>query len=83
MHAEEIFLAAVERTAPAERAAYLESACGGDAALRARVDGLLRAHEEAGAFLEEPLFIPAFSSDLLAAAEKPGAKVGPCPTRWR
>jgi tRNA A-37 threonylcarbamoyl transferase component Bud32 len=48
-----IFLAALERATPAARAAYLEDACGGDAALRLRVDALLRAHDEPGAFLSE------------------------------
>ena len=48
-----IFLAALERATPAARGAYLEDACGGDAALRLRVDALLRAHDEPGAFLSE------------------------------
>src|SRR5262245_12021804 len=52
-NARDLFLAALERP-PAERAAYLEAACGGDAALRQRVEALLRAHDEPGAFLSEP-----------------------------
>ncbi len=36
-NARDIFLAATERT-PAERAAYLDEACAGDAALRQRVE---------------------------------------------
>ena len=52
---EDIFLAAVEKP-PAERAAYLDAACGPDAGLRARVEGLLRSHDEAGSLLEQPLF---------------------------
>ncbi len=51
-NARDIFLAALERT-PAERAAYLDEACAGDAALRQRVEALLRAHDEPGAFLSE------------------------------
>jgi serine/threonine protein kinase len=40
---------------PAEKqAAYLDEACAGDASLRQRVEAFLLAHEEAGAFLEEP-----------------------------
>jgi serine/threonine protein kinase len=50
--AREIFLAAVDRP-PAERSAYLEAACAGDAALRRRVEALLAAHDEPGAFLSE------------------------------
>src|ERR1051325_9225957 len=40
---------------PAEKqAAYLDEAFAGDASLRQRVEAFLLAHEEAGAFLEEP-----------------------------
>ena len=41
MKAEEIFLAAVEKNSPGERAAYLDGACGKDAALRGQVEALL------------------------------------------
>jgi hypothetical protein len=34
--------------------AYLDGACHGDAALRSGVEALLRAHREAGRFLETP-----------------------------
>src|SRR5688572_29039576 len=40
-----IFLEALERESPADREAYLAGACDGDAGLRKRVEGLLRAHE--------------------------------------
>ena len=39
---------------PQERRAYLDDACGTDAELRARVEALLRANEDAGSFLEQP-----------------------------
>jgi eukaryotic-like serine/threonine-protein kinase len=39
---------------PGERGAYLDQACAGDAALRQRVEELLRAGDEAGAFLDQP-----------------------------
>jgi hypothetical protein len=55
---EDIFLAAVEK-APADRAAYLDAACGAAAELRAQVEALLRSHEQAGSALEQPLFRPA------------------------
>src|SRR5262245_8010516 len=51
-NARDLFLAALERP-PAERPTYLEAACGGDAALRGRVEALLRAHDEPGAFLRQ------------------------------
>jgi formylglycine-generating enzyme required for sulfatase activity/serine/threonine protein kinase len=55
MKAEDIFLAALEQTTPAGRQAYLSSACGHDARLRANVEGLLHSHEQAGSFLNAPL----------------------------
>ncbi len=45
MSEETIFAAALEQADPAERAAYLEGACGGAPELRRRVEALLRAHE--------------------------------------
>jgi WD40 repeat protein/serine/threonine protein kinase len=42
--------------AAGERAAFLDRACAGDAALRQRVSDLLQAHAQAGAFLGEPAF---------------------------
>jgi len=43
---EDIFLAAVEKATPEERAAYLDKACRGDAELRRRVERLLAARKE-------------------------------------
>jgi WD40 repeat protein/serine/threonine protein kinase len=77
MTAEEILLAAVEKKTPAERAAYLDGACGQDAALRALVEGLLKSHEEAGSFLEQPLFEPSPTVDQPPNPEKPGTLIGP------
>jgi eukaryotic-like serine/threonine-protein kinase len=50
----EMFLAALELDDPRARALYLDQACSSDAALRATVEALLKSHEEAGSFLEEP-----------------------------
>src|SRR6202166_1725247 len=75
MNAEEILHAAVVKLNTEERAAYLHAALGQDAALRARIEGLLKALAEAGSFLEQPLF------DSTAAAEgwseKAGTIIGP------
>ena len=49
-----VFCEAV-RLSVAERGAFLDRACVGDAALRGRVEALLRAHENAGDFLVAPL----------------------------
>src|SRR5688572_27654443 len=88
MTVEEIFLTAVEK-APAERAAYLDAACGGDADLQVQVEALLRSHEQAGSLLEQPLFRTApggddtrtgpsaadadLPLDFLAPSDKPGS----------
>jgi serine/threonine protein kinase/Tol biopolymer transport system component/tetratricopeptide (TPR) repeat protein len=53
---EEIFSAAVDLPAGAERAAFLAARCGADEELRQEVENLLRADEEAGAFIAEPAF---------------------------
>jgi len=63
---------------PAEkRAAYLDEACRGDAGLRERIEGLLRAHEEAGDFLEGGNGALAKTIQLtVPVTEKPGDMIG-------
>jgi hypothetical protein len=39
---------------PHERAAFLDRKCGGDNKLRETLEGLLRAYERVGNFMEEP-----------------------------
>jgi hypothetical protein len=51
VEAEDVFCDALELTNPAERAAFLDRACGNDADLRRRVQRLLEAHGEADSFL--------------------------------
>ena len=51
---ESVFNAAVAKSSSAERIAFLDGACGDDLSLRARVDALLKAHEEQGSFLLSP-----------------------------
>ena len=77
MKADEILLAALEKSTAGERAAYLDGACGGDQALRALVGGLLKAHEAAGSFLEEPLFEATPSTEPLPNSEKSARIIGP------
>jgi serine/threonine protein kinase/tetratricopeptide (TPR) repeat protein len=72
-------LSAALELRPEERAAYLDTACAGDADLRGRLEGLLQAYEQAGDFLDTPAagFDPAKSSRIsLPLAEKPGDKIG-------
>src|SRR5438093_12475494 len=52
---EALFFAALEKPGAAERAAYLDSACGGDAELRSQVEKLLKAHPRVGDFLQGPV----------------------------
>jgi WD40 repeat protein len=54
MNDETIFTTALEKATPSERSAYLDVACAGDAALRQRVEALLKAHGAAGNFLDRP-----------------------------
>ena len=75
---ETIFSEALKRESAAERARYLDGACGGDAALRARVETLLRAHDESDPFLSSPtadLEAAAFDTNL-AVIEGPGTTIG-------
>jgi formylglycine-generating enzyme required for sulfatase activity len=53
MTEETIFAAALELKS-VERAAYLASVCGDDAALRKRLEGLLSASDRAGSFMARP-----------------------------
>ena len=77
MQADEIFLAAVEKKTPGERTAFLDGACKSDAGLRAQVEGLLKSHDAAGSFLNQPLFEPSPTLDAPSSAESPGTVIGP------
>jgi hypothetical protein len=81
----EIFTSVLERPTPAERAAYLDGACGDDAELRARIEALIQAHEQAGGFLptEDAKTQPAELAETIAlttgmvpVTEKPGDGIG-------
>jgi len=48
---EDLFQSARVRTTAAERAAFLDGACGGDTQLRAEVEALLAAEDSAGSFI--------------------------------
>ena len=76
--ANEIFLAAVELADADQRRALLDKLCGGDTELRAQVDSLLSASNDAGDFLEQPVveLAPTIVSDeinldFLARSESP------------
>ncbi len=73
---EEMYLSALEKRSEIERSAFLDDVCGGDSAMRARVEALLRANSEAGDFLKIPPAFQEAASDWFVA-ESPGAIVGP------
>src|SRR5580698_6277598 len=73
---EEIFEAAL-KLPEGERAAYVDGACGGDAALRTRVLGLLTANAAAGSFMGEPAVSARKTMVVsLPPDEKPCHKIG-------
>ena len=59
--AETVFFAALAKVDPAERAAYLNEACGADTDLRRCVDRLLAAHPQVGSFLRDDDVAPTSS----------------------
>src|SRR5713101_467047 len=62
-----------------QRAAFLERACGGDEALRRRVEVLLRAHDNPGSFLAGPapsLLDTVAPAQAASAREGPGTRLG-------
>jgi WD40 repeat protein len=65
MTEETVFAAALQKSNPAERAAYLEEACAGDPALRQQVEALLKAHAADEQFLAVP------AAAQVAAASRP------------
>src|SRR5207253_3063508 len=72
---ESIFAAAVALASAADRAAYLNQACAGDAALRGHVEALVRAHERAGHLLDRPVPGGPEQTGAYTPSEKPGAVI--------
>jgi eukaryotic-like serine/threonine-protein kinase len=77
-----VFAAAMKRTDPAERAAFLEEACSGDAALRAKVENLLRLLDRPVAVLGATAVTAAMTDSKLltrssASQEVAGRCIGP------
>ncbi len=70
----QIFLAALQVTAPTARIALLDRECGDDAALRARILALLEEEQTVGDFLETPAI--GGTGLMSAATEKPGDRIG-------
>jgi eukaryotic-like serine/threonine-protein kinase len=72
---ESLFFNALEKETAAERVAYLNSACAGDAEVRRQVEKLLRAHTGVGGFLNQPAVMqfaaPLNQSDATAGPNDP------------
>src|SRR5262249_45731462 len=77
MSERDIFIAALQKEDPAERWAYLEEACAGQPEVRQQVENLLRLHEGAGSFLEQPAGEFAATEPLPAASEQPSPGEAP------
>jgi WD40 repeat protein/serine/threonine protein kinase/Tfp pilus assembly protein PilF len=74
---ETIYNTARQKLPGAERSAYLDNACGNDAALRARVEALLKADDQAGSFLDAAAFDVTVTFDKSPLTEGPGTVIGP------
>src|SRR5262245_1365572 len=79
--AKQVFHDALGKAGP-ERDRFVGAACADDSDLRAQVEGLLKAHDEAGAFLDSPTGgdDAARAAAALAAARPPealGTHIGP------
>jgi serine/threonine protein kinase len=83
-HLMTLFASALDHSAGAERAAYVDAVCGSDAALRERLDALLRAHDQAADFLEPCARASGAAGAAVqgvtmgdAISERPGSVIGP------
>jgi len=74
LNVEEVFLQAVPKNA-AERLAFLDATCA-DSQVRTRVEALLKAHDNAGNFLDGPAVQPA-----LLAGRHDGDASSPTPAQ--
>jgi eukaryotic-like serine/threonine-protein kinase len=72
---ESILLQALEIASAAERAAYLDLACGDNRHLRAEVEALLRAHAQSGDLLDLPEKLAVTVDE--PSRERPGTVIGP------
>lgn len=73
----DLFIAALQKPNAADRKAYLDESCRGDAQLRQEVEALLREHAQLGSFLEAPVLPGSAELQELhaKAAESPGLPV--------
>jgi eukaryotic-like serine/threonine-protein kinase len=72
-----LLLEVLEQPTTQERAAYMDNVCQNDPGLRAELESLLRAHEQAGSFLESPTGNTAVTMDPAPLTLGPGTVMGP------
>jgi len=72
----EIFQAALDIASPEERSGYIKGACGADAALLARVQELLRAHEGTAFLRDQPAADRGKTVRISESAQSPGERIG-------
>jgi serine/threonine protein kinase len=89
MSERDLFIAALQISDPVQRSAWLDRECGGDAALRERIEVLLQALDKAGSLLDNPVIVPqanvgetgpgvpASNAGAEPSAEQPGTVIGP------
>ncbi len=74
MQEQSIFIEALEKEEPAERAAYLDRVCGSDLPLRQRIERLLQRHGQGDSFLDSPA---AVLTPPTMPLDGPGTLLGP------
>ena len=72
-----LFGRALEIPSLAARAAYLDEACNGNAPLRAELDDLLQALDQAGTFLKGQAPVALITTSEATPVEIPGTSIGP------
>ncbi len=73
---EDIYHQVLEKGTEQDRSAYLDSVCGDDSDLRTDVEGLLKAHNKAGGFLDAALFETSIIFKDSPLSEGPGTVIG-------
>jgi hypothetical protein len=72
----ELFLAVLE-VAPADRVAWLERECSGEAGLRQQLNLMLEAHDAPHSLLDQPAMAEPGATIDQPIAERPGTQIGP------
>jgi serine/threonine protein kinase len=72
-----IFIEALEKEDPADRAAFLDQVCSTDPALRQRIERLLQRHQQTDSFLDCPAPTLPRTVEEQPTGEGPGTEIGP------